>query len=250
MHEHEEKLIPQTDDISKRPSDKPPSKFKTWLENYWYHYKFHTLIAIALIFCVTVCAVQCSQRQSSDAYIMYAGPYDIKQGELQDMKSTLKSYVEDYNDDGEKVISISSLFLMTQEQIAERNNVGDGYEVNTRLIVDNMEIYKQQLQIGEYCIFLLDEVWFYDIYADGSDKNAFAKISELVPESRNTDELEFVNDYGIRLSSLPIYGEPGFCNLPADTVLAIRISSSMDSGFGSNTENHDNHVDVIKKILS
>ena len=45
-----------------------------WLENYWYHYKWHTLIVAFFVIMLTVMGVQMCSREDNDIYIIYAGP--------------------------------------------------------------------------------------------------------------------------------------------------------------------------------
>ena len=53
-------------------------KFLRWLENFWYHYKWHSLIAAFLIFTVTVCTVQMCRKESYDMHILYAGGHSFQ----------------------------------------------------------------------------------------------------------------------------------------------------------------------------
>ena len=46
---------------------------KKWLENYWYHYKWHTLISGAAIILVAVLIVQLAAKVNYDALFMYVG---------------------------------------------------------------------------------------------------------------------------------------------------------------------------------
>lgn len=46
---------------------------KKWLENYWYHYKWHTLIGGAAIILVVVLIAQLAAKVNYDALFMYVG---------------------------------------------------------------------------------------------------------------------------------------------------------------------------------
>ena len=69
------------------------SKLTERIENFFYHYKWHTLIALFLIFTITVCTLQTCQKSSYDAYIMYAGGTNIsstpKEGEEDSMRDRI-----------------------------------------------------------------------------------------------------------------------------------------------------------------
>ena len=49
------------------------SGFFAWLDNFWYHYKWHSLIALFLVFAITVCTLQMCDKESYDIHILYAG---------------------------------------------------------------------------------------------------------------------------------------------------------------------------------
>ena len=48
------------------------------LENFWYHYKIHTIAVLFVIFTLTILLSQCFGKVEYDAHILYAGPYEIK----------------------------------------------------------------------------------------------------------------------------------------------------------------------------
>ena len=53
------------------------TKFSEWLDNYWYHYKWHTIAVLFAIFVVVICTFQMCRRTVTDIQIMYAGNEDI-----------------------------------------------------------------------------------------------------------------------------------------------------------------------------
>lgn len=232
---------------------KPPEgtkyTFREKLENFWYHYKWHSVIALFLIFAITVCTLQFCSKKEYDAYVMYAGPYDLTASEVRDMKSSLAKVCPDANDDGEINVSISNLFLMTEAQIEERNAVDDGYTVNTKLVMDNSKIFDQQIAAGEYMIFLLDPSRFMSLYSDDEDKNFLMKLDAYLPKG---EAFSFYNECGVYLSSTPFADMPGFSNLPEDTILCIRAEGSLTSIFHKKEveQSHKAHETLIKNILS
>ena len=49
------------------------SGWQAWLENFWYHYKWHTIASVFVLLVVTIITVQMCTRTTYDAYIVYAG---------------------------------------------------------------------------------------------------------------------------------------------------------------------------------
>ena len=52
---------------------KEPIKKAGFFENFWYHYKFHTIAVVFAVFVLTVGILQLVGKTNPDIYIMYAG---------------------------------------------------------------------------------------------------------------------------------------------------------------------------------
>ena len=65
------------------PTAEPGGKFFRWLDNFWYHNKWKTIIVSFLLLTLIVCAVQFAGREDADIYILYAGPYKFGQTDTQ-----------------------------------------------------------------------------------------------------------------------------------------------------------------------
>ena len=53
---------------------KDKSEFLKWFDNFWYHYKVHTIIVLFALFVLIVCVLQtCTSSSGGDITIMYAG---------------------------------------------------------------------------------------------------------------------------------------------------------------------------------
>ena len=50
------------------------SKFTRWLDNFWYHYKWTTIIAVFALFVVLVCTLQMCNKDKNDVSVLSAGP--------------------------------------------------------------------------------------------------------------------------------------------------------------------------------
>lgn len=207
---------------------------KQWLENFWYHYKWHTVVALFLIFTITICSFQFCQRKDYDIYIMYAGGGELKMtsqdGDVPEYEkaiSALLRYTDDYDENGEIAINLLTLFMPSSEEI--ENIKADGKDVAYQKIYDNSQIFRENILYSDYYLCLLSEEIFLEQCA--SEAPVFDKISQY---TQNGTDYEFVSEYGIRLSSLPIYARDGIKTLPRDTVVCIRclseVSSRLESG--------------------
>ena len=206
------------------------SKFLEWCENFLYHYKWHTLIALFLIFTITVCSLQTCQKSSYDIYIMYAGGTNVygvpKEGEEDSLRDRIvtssKKHIDDYDGDGKKSISFLSLFIPSPEELADMENS----EYFSNMVIENNTALGEYAYYGEFYICLLSERLFLS-YSERKDANPFAAIEHFMPDDADGSEYVFANDFGIYLSSTKLASLPGFSELSEDTVLCIRKYSSL-----------------------
>ena len=93
------------------------------VENFWYHYKWHSLVALFLVFTILVCSLQMCEKNNYDIYITYAGGKEISRtveggdvSEYASFVSTLASLGCDYDGDGVSSVSFSSLFILSDDE--------------------------------------------------------------------------------------------------------------------------------------
>ena len=75
-------------------------KILKWLDNFWYHYKWHTIIGAVFAVFLAVCIGQMASKDKIDSYIMYAGPIALTAQEIEDIEGAFETVVRDYNGDG------------------------------------------------------------------------------------------------------------------------------------------------------
>jgi len=231
--------------------------FLTWLENYWYHYKWHTVVAVFLVITVLVASTQMLTKTSYDVHILYAGNHKLEKissdgNSTTPFTNTLKSFnrvLPDLDGDGEVNANLLDLFVMTAEEIAEFNKTNDGEsEINEIQIKENTDALENNyLLFGDYYIMLLSPALFekYDEKYDGA---LFAPIKNYA-NAETLSGLDLTeNGCGVYLRSLDIYGLAGIEGLPDDTVVAIRNATLF--GTSSNAENHARSESALRAILS
>lgn len=203
------------------------------LENFFYHYKWHTLIAAFIVFVISLCVFQTCKKTSYDAYVLYAGGKNLRSVEENETESVFVNlykaagvYVGDYNGDDERNLSLIDIYLPSDEEIKELEAEGN---VPYNLLQDNDELFRNNMLAGDYYVcmiskHLLDE-W-------SKDTNPFVPIASYLPENadiaadENDTGYRFASDYGIYLNSTPLRDKPGFKYLPEDTVICFRKYSA------------------------
>ena len=225
------------------------------LENFWYHYKIHTLAALFAVVVLTILLVQTCSRVSYDAYILYAGGYEIKHtasgGDLAPyvkMTSALKAVCDDVNDDGAVNVSLLNLFVVNDEEADELIKDNPSLEINSALVAQDTDSLGQNLLYGDYYVCFLSERLFRE-YDERYEGALFAPLAQYIPEGV---ECEMVNERGVYLSSLALYDLPEISKLPDDTVVCLRSLSDFSNSVGKakNRESFAKGEKIIKDIFA
>lgn len=238
-------------------------------ENFWYHYKWHTVVALVLIIAVTVASLQMCSRTTYDMYVMYAGGSDVRMtgydGESSDFErlhSATLRFVSDTDGDGERNLSMLNLYLPSDEQIRElEETLGPGAEINYSLLTENDKTFRDCMMYGEFYICILSEHLLKE-WSKNGDFVPFVSIKDYLPDgakistgaTENAEEGEYVlaSDYGVYLSSTPLADNPGYSALGSDTVICMRIYSEISNKFNKkeSLEHFRNSEEVLRRMLA
>ena len=231
-----------------------PTHFKDKFENFWYHYKWHSIVSLFIVFVIIVCSFQMCQKEKYDAYILYAGEHEIKKtssdgdvAEYPSVIASLKRASEDFDDDGNVSISLKDLFIMSSEQIEEVEKDGK-LEVNTTLIKENREILRETLLFSDYYVcFLSPEI--YEDYKNIDGVDLFVPLEKY--NEKNTG-LVYNDASSIYLSSTNFYSLSGISDLPDDTLVCLRSISAVSSHFDKdgNEKAFSCGEKIIKRIIN
>ncbi len=240
------------------PSAPPPpdfepddgrSPFRRKFDNFWYHYKWHTIAILCVVLILAITVPQCLFRQTYDTYILYAGPMtNCGSGEVmgQVQSSLVGLGMPDYNRDGNRSVMYRPILLFTQEQL---DNM-DEDEKNMTLplfLSENRSLFSNELMAGECYICLLDPAIFEDLKEDGWIVNMNEILS---PEEIPANDY---GDYGVTLSQTD-FGRyfVGFNAMPKDTVLCFRymaLTADM-ADKEATSEKRQNAIDLFRRMLS
>lgn len=216
---------------------KPRGSVAGKLENFWYHYKWHTLIVLFILLVVTVCTLQMCKKESYDVYALYAGPTDVSK--ISDggippysaMLSALKKMAADRDGDGAASPAFDTLFVMTNAEIDAYREAhkDDGTEPNVTKIKENLSVLEADILYGDYYVCFLSES-LYNIYKTRDGVDLFVPLADYVGDA----DVEYVDACAVRLSSTAFGSSPGFADLPADTVICLRaLTEVKNSGLGA-----------------
>ncbi len=198
-------------------------------ENFWYHYKWPTLIVafFAVFFLISI--AQMGAKKDYDAHMLYTGPAYLDGEVVADILTSVQKAADqayniaenpaDHSGDGVLTFDFNKIVYvptLTAEEYKENDIYFNGAEnLSARGQFDNL------IMIGEYVILLLDK----SLYDETVGTGAFCKLSDVldtVPENA-------YDECGILLTDLSICAENGFRQLPDDTVLCCRTKSYVNA---------------------
>lgn len=207
-------------DKTKSKGNQIMKKLLKWLDNYWYHYKWPTVITAALAIIIVIMAAQFVGRDKFDLSILYAGPLDITPNQTRDVENeTAKLLAEDLNGDGKKNCQLASFYLLTEEQIsavqAEYDEREELYFVNRSELASTRQKFTNQISAGDASVMLLDPYWY----------ETLKKQDLIVPLNEILDSVpDYAQDeYSVRFADTPFAKFFTATQVfPDDTVLCLR----------------------------
>lgn len=232
-----------------------PTGFKAKAENFWYHYKWHTVAAIFVLVVTVILSVQMCSKESYDAYILYAGHHEIKRTssdgdlpEYQKIRSSLGLACEDFDNDKNVNVALLNLYVINSEEAAEALKGNSDFEVNESLVREDTEKLRQTLLFGEYFVCFLSERLFSEYEAEYGG----ALFMPIAPYTKEGVEYRYASERGIYLSSTEFGKIPEMASLPDDTVICIRALSDVSTHFNKteSEKQFERGETVLKNILS
>lgn len=225
-------------------------KIYKWIDNYWYHNKWQTILVVFFTLFGAVAVSQMISKINDDVIILYGGPYQFSAIETREIQNALQSVMSaDFNGDGEKHVQMISILLMTQEQIeaAKKNAAASGNVVilNSATLIQNRSQFSTQIFAGETVLCLLDPNWYTDVY----DSGGFIKLSEALGYTPENS----IDDYSIYLHDTGIAGYfTALQSFPEDTILCVRRMSTVTAFKSEKKEakRYENQLQMFRDMMS
>lgn len=202
---------------------------KKWLENYWYHYKWATIISAFFITVAVICIVQISSKKDYNIYIRYVGDSVITGTQYDDMTGAL-----------EKIVSGDKKDSVNFAQVAYISDEDNPYK-NEKNAVARETLSSMLVQ--PYYIYIMD----LTAYNDYKDSGVFAPLSSIFEE--DITDISY-DEYALYLSKTEfLKNAPGMEWVEEDTVIVIKIVP-YDSVFtGKKSKSELASFDIHKEFL-
>lgn len=245
----------------------PKSPFRLWIENFFYHYKWHSVIALVLLVAVVVCSVQMCAKESYDVYVMYAGGYEVKKvsgsdgnmSEYATLMNSIRSVTEDFDGDGKVSVSLDALYMLSEEEIreiekelAEQNEKeGTDYSLSYSQLSQNNNVFRDRMLYSEYYLCLLSE-GIYNTYKSVDGFMRFMPLEKYLEEGAAVEYVEGSEGTAVYLKSTGFAKLPALRDLPEDTVIALRVRSEVSAHFGDeeNKEIYRRSEELLRRMLN
>ncbi len=217
------------------------SDLKKWFENFWYHYKAHTIIGAVALVTLVICITQIATREEADFHLLYAGPQNIAYRDKSYMQDAIEAVADDYNSDGEVVAAFSDIVMLSPEEreVAAEN----GAVFDNEFIMSSLNEFDQHIMNGETVICLLSPYMYARVPEGGF--LPLADVLDEVPEGT-------YDEYAIYLSKTE-FGQyfEGMNDLPEDTLLCVRrlATTSIFTGKKKAEKAHAANARLFKKIV-
>lgn len=194
-------------------------KIFKWLENYWYHYKWVTLIVAAFAAILIFCVTNVGSGIEDDIHILYSGPEVLTDTQIERMEQAFADVLkEDHNGDGKKTVGIASVTIMSDEQLekAQEEAKAQGQTViyDPNLRTQALTQVKSLMSTGAVIICLLDP-FVYESCEEGTFITLEAVLGQKPEDS--------YDDYSIKFSKTSLSkAYDCFSVLSDETLLCIR----------------------------
>ncbi len=185
--------------------------FKEWFENIWYHYKWLIIFGGLLIVFLLISLGQCSTNADPDVNILHVGPNYISPDEVDTIEEVLAGMSDDYNDDGDKNVS---LLQVTIDKIGANTSNAINFDHNN----DGFSRFQTEIRVGDAIIYFLDEEYFNICLEEG----ILTPFDDIIDDADMPENV--ISGCGVKFSDLDASTLPGLEAIPDTAILCLRQS--------------------------
>jgi hypothetical protein len=242
------------------------NRFLNWLDNFWYHYKWHTIVIGFFVMVFAICFTQCATTARSDVIVTYAGGYTLSARESEEIGKLLTDFLP-LGEDGvgdsaglnpfpiytEQVLG--EMYTYTDEETGELKKDNYAYSTAKKTNQDRISAFSDFLMTGTSSVWMVGQD-VYDTEAedlargDTPDGLGLVVHERLVPLAElGVDLTHAYDDYAIRLGDTDFYKHYEIMKLlPADTLLVF--SKAMVVGEVADEEIYARHRALFLAIVN
>ncbi len=220
------------------------------LSNFWYHYKWHTIVSAFVVIVFVVLTVQLCSREKYDVFILYAGDKAVlnvsEDGNVPERTRFLNSFESvssDFDGNGEVNVAFKSIYRPDEEEIERRKR--ENLELAENQIFEDGRSLDALMAQSDYYLLLLDLAVFRE-YAARS--KMIGSVEPYLPSGFKGELVREGTSVGIYLRDTGFSEFEGVRDLPDDTVICIKYANAFASE--ADEKKRDDAIEVFKNIAS
>ncbi len=218
-----------------------------WLDNYWYHYKWPTIVVAFFLFVGIVCFTQCATKEPGDVTVSYAGGYTMTAEQHAKVVEIFNAIAPDAKDEkGQMSVLFSVYSVYTEDELKKAYTDEDGkldvYSFNNAKQVskDHLSTFGTYVMTGESAVWLVSE-YVYEV-------QNLQKLAVPLSELYETRPAGAYDDYAIRLSETALYQYYDALKiLPEDTLIVM--PQSYVWGASADDESYADFMKMYRAIV-
>ena len=206
-----------------------------WLDNFWYHHKWATIITAFFLVVAVVCCIQIFSRKTYDAYFEFIGNGgSITKTQHEDITSSLSGFVIDADGSGDVSVLFSREVFISDESDPVAGTLNS-----------NVTSFMQTALYQDYFIFLIDPV-LYESYKDSGMFVALEGRLGDIPDEMKYDEC------ALKLSKMKLYELPGMASIPENTLVVLKTVPYFSSNkkVESMQQLQNIHAAILKNMVA
>ena len=220
----------------------------SWLENFWYHYKWMVIVVAFFLVVGIVCLVQCATTPHKDAYITFGGSYTLTPEEHQAIERIFNELSQKAMGEDAPAVGLATYPFYTEEELRalytdpETGDFdGAAFNMAKGQNTNRLEELKSYMMTGECSIWLVNTS-VYEV------QHMNEKLAVPLSESFGTKPAGAYDENAIRLGDTAIYQYyEALQVLPADTLIVLTRGYFM--GASSNEETYEKFQTLYRAIV-
>lgn len=250
-----------------------PSKqklpFGKWIDNVWYHYKWHIIGVIFVLLVVVVCVTQCvgNAKDPIDIHILYAGSEQISKttdsetGKVPyvELESSIRNLIDDYDENGQRTLEFENYYWLSTEELNKLEADNEALPVSERVDVEyhasvsyeSITQINSLLSYGDYFVWFISDDLYEHLLTTAGGQAHFIPLNSYVNDGTEltyyTDKNGSSDVCAVYLKDLEIYSLGTIGTLPEDTLVVLRAPTLLER---NDSETFDVSCEFIKKILN
>lgn len=227
----------------------PNGKAAKFLDNIWYHYKWHIIIISFFVTVFAICFVQCATTPRPDVLFTYAGGYAFTGEEKSSINQLFSNLISD-NAEEKTSVAINPYTIYTEDELykmyfedglnAEQSNAANSAYMSAKNTnITTYSNFSNFLMTGESAVLFISEWVYTDKMAKDPERMvALDQVFDQVPTAA-------YDAYAIRLSETDIYKQYDVLKAFPEDTLIILLQPTF-----AGTISHEDVYALHKKLFS